>query len=72
MAEGRSLHPAGVSSAARVSRTRMLRQIMRHETHGGRPKKNLVRAAPSFAAELRRLNLVPKRAIEAQRIGTLT
>jgi N6-adenosine-specific RNA methylase IME4 len=50
---------------------RMLRKIMRHETHGGRPKKNLVRAAPSFAAELRRLNLVPKRAIEAQRIGTL-
>jgi hypothetical protein len=50
----------------------MLRKIMRHETHGSRPKKNLVRAAPSFAAELRRLNLVPKRAIEAQRIGTLT
>jgi hypothetical protein len=47
---------------ARWTLGRMLRKVMRGSA--GRPKKNEVRAAPNFKAELERLN-------RGQRIGTL-
>lgn len=54
---------------ARWTLGRLLRKVLRG-TGPGRGKKG-ERSAPSFTGELRRLNLQKKRAIEAQRIGTL-
>jgi N6-adenosine-specific RNA methylase IME4 len=54
---------------ARCSLGVMLRKMLRGQT--GRPKKNEERSAPSFTAELLRLNLQKARAIECQRASYL-